>query len=102
MKLKEIHWIEIRKLPLLGRLFHRDSRKHVTMVATGVGICLTGSFMATCGHSQVVLPHFIWDAISYSIHGVGLIPICHHAEYAWHIVFPEEQNNNNSNNHNTS
>jgi len=40
-------------------------------------IVFTGAGMAT--YEQHYIAHFLWDGIAYSIHGIGLAPICEDA-----------------------
>lgn len=76
-------------LPRLRRLFHIKTRKHVFGIGIGVGICCLGSTMALSGAHQTYLPHFLWDCLSYMIHGIGSVPILHHFEPLWAVIIAE-------------
>jgi hypothetical protein len=50
------------------------SRKKKTVkVCIGTGIMLVGSTMAT--HPLTIIPHIVWDAIAWGLHGYGALPI---------------------------
>lgn len=74
----------VARLPLVGRLADRKTRRHAAAMATGAGLCALGSFMAT--NPVAFVPHVIWDAVSYSIHGAGLMPLLTHVEPLWRLV----------------
>lgn len=46
---------------------------HVKRYTVAATVVLTGSFMAT--HPLHFLPHFLWDGLAYTIHGLGAAPI---------------------------
>lgn len=47
--------------------------KKTAKVSVGVVIMLIGSTMAT--HPVVFIPHVIWDAMAYGLHGYGALPL---------------------------
>jgi hypothetical protein len=55
------------------KLKHAVKSKRTTKVFIGVGITLVGSTMATNPVSFV--PHVIWDALAYTLHGYGALPV---------------------------
>lgn len=55
------------------RLVRIVRSKRASKVCIGVCITLVGSTMAT--HPIAMIPHFIWDAIAYTLHGYGAIPV---------------------------
>lgn len=74
---KFAHWSISRRWKYI---FHR----HAFAIGIGVGMMLTGSFMA---HSPwECMPHCLWDALAYFIHGCGFVPIAAHVEKAWAIL----------------
>ena len=46
--------------------------KRLLKVTIGFSIMLTGSTMAT--HPVEMIPHILWDAIAYGLHGYGSLP----------------------------
>jgi len=64
-----VSWVVDKLHP---KKFHPKKKKHAH-VAVGSVLIITGSFMAT--HPVTWLPHFVWDALAYGIHGYGLLPI---------------------------
>lgn len=54
--------------------------KKTAKVSVGVVIMLVGSTMAT--HPVSFIPHILWDALAYGLHGYGALPVikiaCHH------------------------
>jgi len=48
-------------------------KQKTVKVAAGVTIMLTGAAMAT--HPVTFLPHFLWDALAYGLHGYGALPV---------------------------
>lgn len=58
---------------LISRIYHHDTQKGKLVV--GVALALGGAYLAQINHDQTVLPHFIWDAGAYGIHGLGLAPL---------------------------
>jgi hypothetical protein len=48
-------------------------KKKTVKVCIGTGIMLVGSTMAT--HPIAIIPHIIWDAIAWGLHGYGALPI---------------------------
>ena len=73
-------------LPLLNRLFHKKTRRHFAAVLIGAIICLVGSFMAEHKAEMAhYMPMCVWDALSYSVHGIGLGPIVTRIEPIWRI-----------------
>lgn len=48
------------------------SKRHAK-VGVGVVLMLSGSALAT--HPVTFLPHFIWDALCYLLHGYGSLPV---------------------------
>jgi len=77
---------EVVKLPLLRRLSHRKTKRHIFAVSLGGGICLVGSVCAHNAEHLPLLPSLCWDAIGYGIHGVGLSPIIVHFDPLWRII----------------
>lgn len=47
--------------------------KRATKVVIGICISCTGSAIAL--HPIEIVPHIIWDAIAYTLHGYGAIPV---------------------------
>jgi hypothetical protein len=47
--------------------------KRATKIIIGIGITLTGSTMAS--HPVMWVPHFLWDAFAYTLHGYGALPM---------------------------
>jgi hypothetical protein len=47
--------------------------KKTAKITVGVVIMLVGSTMAT--HPVVFIPHVIWDALAYGLHGYGALPL---------------------------
>lgn len=84
----------ILHLPLIQRLMHHKARRPVVAVVSGVFIMLTGSSIAmsaeAIGH-LVLIPHVLVDTLGYSIHGIGLIPLCKYAEPIWFLVMGIEE-----------
>jgi hypothetical protein len=48
-------------------------RKRHVKILIGVGIMLVGSTMAT--NPVTFIPHVVWDAMAYGLHGYGALPI---------------------------
>jgi hypothetical protein len=81
------HLLPILRLPRLrDRLLNRVALRHVAGWLLGFLLCLTGSFLATHPGLVESVPHVVWDAFSYSIHGIGLIPLAKNIEPLWAIV----------------
>jgi len=79
-----LHWIQ--KQPLIVRLTHYKTLRHLAGIGLGAALTLTGSAMAIHGHEQTIVPHVAWDAIAYTIHGFGALPIIGNFEVLWKIV----------------
>lgn len=47
--------------------------KRGAKVVIGIGFCLTGSTMAL--YPITAVPHVIWDAVAYILHGYGSLPM---------------------------
>lgn len=47
--------------------------KKAAKVSVGVTIMLVGSTMAT--HPVAWMPHVLWDALAYGLHGYGALPV---------------------------
>jgi len=47
--------------------------KKTAKITVGIVLMLVGSTMAT--HPVVFIPHVIWDAMSYGLHGYGALPL---------------------------
>lgn len=75
----------LHQLPRLRRIWHPHTLKVSGIFCTGVAIMLTGSTMAINGHEQHVLPHPVWDMLSYFIHAAGGIPALKQIESIWAI-----------------
>lgn len=54
----------------IGKIVHSKKASKVTI---GIVIMLVGSGMAA--HQVAFIPHVIWDAIAYGLHGYGALPI---------------------------
>jgi hypothetical protein len=80
---------DVRRLGFFGRLFHRRVRRHMTAILIGVAIMLTGSTMATQADHVQAVPHSVWDALAYLIHGIGSLPILGRFELLWQIIVAE-------------
>ena len=74
------HDHRVSLLPIGKRLLHRQTIRHVVVILCGASICLLGSWMAKHVDIQDFLPHCVWDALAYLIHGFGSIPILAHGE----------------------
>ena len=62
-----IEWL-IGKVGIL-----RVKHKMLFTLLFGVILILGGAFLAQI--HQDYMPHFVWDGLSYSIHGIGLAPV---------------------------
>lgn len=74
----------LARLPLVGRLRDRRTRRHAAAMAVGATMCGLGSFLAA--HPVAWISHYAWDAFAYSVHGAGLMPLLSHVEPFWRIV----------------
>lgn len=54
-------------------------RGHATTMVVSVTVIMTGSFLASV--PQTYVPHFLWDAFAYFLHGLGAAPII---DKLWH------------------
>lgn len=70
--------------PFWRRMLHANTHRHVIGVGLGTTLMLLGSNLAT--HPIDAIPHFLWDAFAYGIHGVGFIPLSKHAEPLWAVL----------------
>ena len=63
-----------------GKVVNSLRSKKVAKVSIGIVIMLTGSTMAV--YPVAFIPHIVWDAIAYGLHGYGALPLikiaCHH------------------------
>lgn len=66
-----------------GLLHPRWERRH-TRMTVAVGVVFAGAFLASL--HQPFVPHFIWDGVAYSIHGLGLAPIAERLVKFWEAV----------------
>lgn len=85
--MRHVHVKDVLHLPFLDRLTHKKTRRHMFAVSFGIAVSLGGSYLA-CNHyhgCNIV----VWDMLAYSIHGIGLIPICKHVEPLWMIILGE-------------
>ncbi len=83
--MKHPHLLDVLNIrSTLKRLCHIKSRKHVAGMVLGTVVCCLGSYLSM--NVPESIPHWLWDAGAYSIHGLGLIPICKHAEPFWLII----------------
>ena len=57
----------------LVRNIPHPKKKKTIKVCIGTGIMLVGSTMAT--HPLSIVPHIIWEAIAWGLHGYGALPI---------------------------
>lgn len=56
------------------RVFNRKHiNKRTVKCSLGGVVVLTGAYAAQ--HPVEFMPHFVWDAFSYALHGWGLVPI---------------------------
>lgn len=55
------------------RFQHLIHSKRVVKLTIGGFIMLTGSTMAT--HPVEFIPHIVWDALAYGLHGYGALPM---------------------------
>lgn len=76
---------------------HLDQRKvyHWTGLCLGLAVIFTGSLIASTGTDLamsmgVPIPHIVFDAFGYSIHGLGLIPFALHMEKLWKCLLEKE------------
>lgn len=80
---------EVRSLPRVFRIFHVAARPHVIGISVGTALMLTGSTMAVNAHdilkSMPFIPHVVWDATAYFLHGFGSLPVMAHVEPLWKI-----------------
>lgn len=77
----------IRSLPRFQRLLHPKVQRHLVAISLGTTLMLTGSFLATHGENAPhFLPHVVWDALAYFIHGIGSLPILGHIEPMWKLL----------------
>lgn len=93
IRIRYPHLSGILHLPLVERLRHRASRRHIVGMGLAVVVMCSASTMAVNGEVQHLLPHFAWDACAYFLHGLGAVPIMKHAEPLWAIIIgdlPEE------------
>lgn len=51
----------------------KEHHKLIFKFTFGFVLICCGSFLAGC--KQTIIPHYLWDGVSYSIHGFGLAPI---------------------------
>jgi hypothetical protein len=67
-----VHVLVLPVVLVTNRFSALRRNKKATKMSIGTIIMLTGTTMAT--HPVGWMPHFLWDAIAYSLHGYGLIP----------------------------
>jgi len=87
------HLDEMKPLHYWERLFHHVTRRYMLGVLIGITIMLIGACMATHAHyflDFIPIPHAVWDAIAYFLHGVGAIPILERVEPLWAIFTAAE------------
>lgn len=84
---------ELKKLPVIVRVVHPKTVWHFRRVYLGMGMVIGGATMATSYHvvAPVFMPHFLWDAIAYGVHGVGLAAIAHKIDKFWDFVSHDEK-----------
>ena len=51
----------------------KENHKNGFAIVLGTIVLLTGAFLASVHQDWV--PHFVWDAGAYGIHGLGIAPI---------------------------
>lgn len=77
---------DVKSLSRLRRLFHVKVRRHVFGITVGTGLMLTGSAMAINAQDVLAIvhvPHVLWDALAYFLHGFGSLPVMAHVEPLW-------------------
>ena len=52
---------------------HRITRKRLTKV--GVGICITVVGATMASHPVTFIPAVLWEAVSWTLHGYGAVPV---------------------------
>lgn len=76
LALKKIHRVAAAATApiqfVVAKIPHPRKQKTVK-VCVGVTIMLVGSTMAT--HPVLLVPHIVWDALAYGLHGYGALPI---------------------------
>ncbi len=78
--------MELRKLPRRLRLLRLTVHRHMIGLLLGFLLMAIGSYMST--HHETLAPHvwhWLWDCISYGLHGFGAIPIYGHTEALWEV-----------------
>lgn len=65
--------VAIYPIRLVVRHIPCPRKKKTVKIVSGVVIMLSGAAMAT--HPLAIVPHFLWDAIAYGLHGYGALPI---------------------------
>lgn len=68
---KAIAWPVRTLVHGVNRIVPHNTRAGTVVVS--VSVILTGSWLASV--PQTLLPHFLWDAISWTIHGLGAAPL---------------------------
>jgi len=84
------HLDDLRKLRPIKILIHHKTVRHLIGFVIGACICLMGSTMALNAHTiletmPMHIPHPVWDALAYTIHAFGAIPILSNLEPLWKI-----------------
>lgn len=79
---------ELRKLPVVLRVVHPQTVWHFRRVYLGFGLVVGGAMMATSYHvlAPFFIPHFLWDATAYGIHGVGLGAMTSRIDKFWDFI----------------
>ncbi len=57
--------------------------RHMLGIATGAAIMLAST--ALCAIEPILVPRFCWECVWFMGHGLGLMPIAHHAEKLWQM-----------------
>jgi len=62
--------------------------RHLLGIATGLSVMLLGSTMGINASEWIAtmpvhVPHPLWDALAYGLHGFGCIPVLAHGERLW-------------------
>ena len=73
-------------LPFWKRVLHKKARRPLKAVFYGCVIMMSASWMASNAEHQTYVPHAVWDAVAYFIHGVGGLPIIGYFDPLWRIL----------------
>jgi hypothetical protein len=82
----------VMHLPLVQRLAHPKVRKVVKVYSVAVAMAMSGVAIAhEKAHLEAItnISALIFDAIGYTIHGMGVVPVVHYAEVLFAVISGE-------------